>query len=271
MTIYIGPAGAPLESISTEGGIRKCAELGLNLMEVEFVQGVRMTEATGEKVGAVARECGVRLSCHGPYYVNFNAVEPEKIVRSMGHILSAAKVAHAMGAYIVVFHAGFYLGMEKDAVQKKIRAGLGECLTQMEKNGWDDVALGLETTGKHSQWGTVEEISKLCREFRNIALVIDFAHLYARGNGSLKTEAHFEALMGDFEKLKPKFLHSHFSCIKYSDKGEIKHLSMGESAEPDFRTLAPVLKKRNYDISIVCESPMLDKDALKMQGILKRA
>ena len=269
MKFYIGPAGVPLSSRSdtTQAGIERVAELGLNLMEVEFVQGVKMRPENAKPIKAVAESLGVKLSCHGPYFINLNAIEDVKVMRSRQHILAAAQIAHELGAYIVVFHAGYYLGMEKEKVAAKIKQELGECVSRMEQNGWD-VLLGLETTGKHSAWGTIEETATMSREFKNVVPVIDFAHVYARSGGKMKKSADFEAVMKQYDSLKPKLLHSHFSCIKYSDKGELSHLTMEESSEPDFKVIAPVLKRRNYDIALVSESPALERDALRMKKIL---
>ena len=267
MKFYLGPAGAPLGCSTTEEGVKMVAELGLNLMEVEFVQGVRMSEGSALRIRKVAESSGVKLSCHGPYFINFNAKEDVKIKRSRQHILETARIAHALGAYVIVFHAGYYLGMEKGKVAENIKKELKECVYLMEKSDWD-VLLGLETTGKHSAWGTIDEVAAMSREFKKVVPVIDFAHIYARTGGGLRTEEDFGAILKKYDALNLKFLHSHFSCIKYSDKGELKHLTMEESNEPDFSKLAPALKKRDYDIAIVSESPALEQDALRMKKIL---
>ena len=269
MTFYIGPAGIPNDCKvrSSEAGVKRVAELGLNLMEVEFVHGVNMGIEEAEKIGRLAESLGVKLSCHGPYFINLNAIEEGKVTRSRQHILATAKIADVLGAHVIAFHAGFYLGMDAEQVSKKIKAELGDIAATVEKNGWE-VSLGLETTGKHSAWGTIDEIIAVSRDFKNIVPVIDFAHIYARTGGGLKTSSDFEALMKKYDTLKPTSLHSHFSGIKYSEKGELRHLTFEETKEPDFAKLAPVLKKRDYDISIVCESPDLEVDALKMKKML---
>ena len=73
--LLFGTAGAPLSTKdrSSIGGVRRIRELGLGCMEVEFVRGVRMGEGTAAEVGRVAREAGVALSVHAPYYINLNS------------------------------------------------------------------------------------------------------------------------------------------------------------------------------------------------------
>ncbi len=54
--VFLGPAGIPIgakerkRSASTIDGIRYVKEIGLNAMEVEFVQGVRMTRDAAQEL-----------------------------------------------------------------------------------------------------------------------------------------------------------------------------------------------------------------------------
>jgi deoxyribonuclease-4 len=64
-------------------------------------------------------------------------------------------------------------------------------------------------------------------------------------------------------------LHCHFSGIQYTDKGERKHLPITGN-KPNFRWLAELLVEKNYKFTIICESPLLDKDALKMKQIVEK-
>ncbi|PSN89793.1 endonuclease IV, partial [Candidatus Marsarchaeota G1 archaeon OSP_B] len=70
--IYVGPAGVPISAKggSTIDGIKTVRSLGLNAMEVEFVQGVRMSPEMAKEAGKVAKELNVRLSVHAPYFIN---------------------------------------------------------------------------------------------------------------------------------------------------------------------------------------------------------
>ncbi len=74
--LLFGPAGVPLSTPrpqSSEGGIERVAELGLSCMELEFVQGVRMTEKTALEVREAARKNRIVLTAHAPYFINFHA------------------------------------------------------------------------------------------------------------------------------------------------------------------------------------------------------
>ncbi len=110
--LLFGTGGAPhsAKSPSTIDGIERIAELGLGCMEVEFVQGVRMGEAGARLVRETAIEAGVKLSAHGPYFVNLNAREPENVRASQDRIIMTARIASLCGAESITFLAAFYLG-----------------------------------------------------------------------------------------------------------------------------------------------------------------
>jgi deoxyribonuclease-4 len=79
-------------------GIRKVARMKLDCMEVEFTYGVRMSMDAAREVGALAKEKGISLSVHAPYYINLASDEKEKIVASKRRILDSCERAAVNGA-----------------------------------------------------------------------------------------------------------------------------------------------------------------------------
>ena len=59
--LLFGTGGTPhsARNRATVDGIRRIAELGLGCMEIEFVQGVKMGEASARQVAQAARENGL--------------------------------------------------------------------------------------------------------------------------------------------------------------------------------------------------------------------
>ena len=110
-TILFGTAGIPLSTpgSTTVDGIHHLHTLGLDAMEIEFVRQVYLTQNTALAVGSAAREYNIHLSAHAPYYLNLNALEPEKIAKSKAILFRAAYIGSFAGAYNVVFHPGYYL------------------------------------------------------------------------------------------------------------------------------------------------------------------
>ncbi|MFQ6009868.1 MAG: TIM barrel protein [Candidatus Aenigmatarchaeota archaeon] len=261
--VKLGPAGIPLSArgMTSVDGVRKVKELGLQAMEIEFVRGVGMKNPTAKELGKVAKELKIELSIHAPYYINLSSMERIKIRQSMKRILDSCERGHHMGAKIVVFHPGYFGKFSKEKVEEMIVHACQEMSDKIKGNGWK-VLLGPETTGKHSAFGSLEETIRLCRKVKGCKPVVDFAHLYARAMGNI-----------DFGKVLSAVrafghLHSHFSCINYTEKGERNHMILA-AKKPDFRAVAGEILKKKMDITIISESPILEKDSLKMKKVFE--
>ena len=254
--IKIGPAGSG--GLGNLKGIQRVARMKLDCMEVEFTYGVRMSLDAAREVGALAKEKGIILSVHAPYYVNLASDENEKIVASKQRILDSCERAAALGAGNVVFHAGFYQKKTAKQTYKLIKKAILEIQKKISRNKWK-VQLCPEITGKPSQFGSVEELLKLMKE-TGCGICVDFAHLYAREQGNID--------YGKVIKRLPKKFHAHFSGIEYGPKGERKHL---KTTKKFFEPLAEALLKAKRDVTLICESPRPYKDAAMMKGVVTKS
>jgi deoxyribonuclease-4 len=260
MKILVGTAGIPGSSKerSTEGGIREVKRLGLQSMEVEFVRGVAMSPEKAEAVGKVQKETGIRLSVHAPYYINL--CNPEKLRDSQKRIIDSAHRGHLMGSGVIVFHPGYYGKLGKEEAFEMVESACKEMAEVVGDNGWK-VRLGLETTGKMSQFGTVDEILGICRDNKLCVPVIDWAHLFAKYQG----DVDFKSILSKVISAGYEKLHSHFSNIEFTEKGERRHLTL-DHRQPDFGGLAKlILKSGLREINIISESPDIEGDALVMK------
>lgn len=269
--VKFGPAGVPLSAKKrdTSVGIDECARLGLEAMEVEFVRGVKMGLETALNCSKIASKLGIELSAHAPYFINLASEDKVKRKKSMSFILETAKIANALNAKYVVFHPGFYGKKPKEQCYELVKECLQEILAVIENNKWN-VLLAPETMGRQAQFGTLDEILKLSEELDRVVPTLDFAHLHARGNGSLKSQKDFDRILDEVEKkLKLKELHTHFTGVEYKEGNERKHLVL-EKGDLRFEYLAKALKPRNLKTVVISESPILEKDALEMKKIWKR-
>ena len=251
--ILVGPAGS--EGLGNLEGVRKVARMQLDCMEVAFTYGVRMSMEDAREVGALAKDKGIVLSVHAPYYINLASDEKEKIRASKKRILDACQRAHALGARNVVFHAGFYQKKTAEQTFAMVKKAIVKIQAHLKKNRWK-VKLCPEVTGKPSQFGSIDELLALKKE-TGCSLCVDFAHLYAREQGKIDYGAILKKL--------PKKFHAHFSGIAYGPKGERKHL---KTTSKFFQPLAEALLKTGKDITLICESPQPYKDAAMMKGIV---
>lgn len=262
--IHLGPAGNCLSAPDkgTLASLQQVKKLGLNAQEIEFVRFTYMTRKTAEEASVAALELGIELSVHGSYFVNFSSPDRKTVVASEKRILEAVDRAEAMGAGIVVFHPGYYGSLSPQEAAAKVREACEEMLEKMPSS---KILLGLETTGKKSQYGSLEELVELCKHVKGCVPVVDFAHIYARQGGVIDYSEVFDAL----KQLNLKHLHAHFSGIAYSNKGERNHLTI-DSKQPDFTPLAKEVLRRKLDITIISESPVLEADAVAMKKIFEK-
>ena len=189
-------AGLPLaaEGKGYKKGLGIIKEMNLDGLEVEFVHGVRMNEANQTLVQDFAKDENLIVTCHGPYYINLNSQEPEKIEASIERILETARMGKQIGAYSITFHAAFYMKQSPEEVYKTVYKSMEHICSTLESEG-NNIWIRPETTGKGTQWGTLEEIVQLSKEFKNVLPCIDFAHIHARNNGIFNTYDEFSKML----------------------------------------------------------------------------
>lgn len=268
MELLFGSAGVPrsVKNRSTDRGIRRIAELGLDCMELEFVRGIKMGESAARNIGKLAKEKGIALSSHGPYFINLNAREAEKGTASQERLLDTIRIASLCGARTVVFHAAYYMGDSPDKAYSVVKKNLQDIMHKL-KFEQNQVWVRPEVTGKISQFGTLEEVLSLSNEIEGVAPCIDFAHWHAR-TGKFNSYAEFASILEQIERQLGRAaldnMHIHVSGIAYGAKGEIKHLNLKES-DFDYVGLTKALKDFNVNGLVINESPNLEEDALLLQ------
>jgi deoxyribonuclease-4 len=251
--IKVGPAGS--SGLGDLKGVHKVVDMKLDCMEVEFTYGVRMDLETARAVGALAKEKGIILSVHAPYYINLASDEKAKIAESKKRILDSCERAALMGACNVVFHAGFYQQKTAAETYRLIKKAILGMQKFISRQGWK-VKLCPEITGKPSQFGSLEELLQLSRE-TGCGITVDFSHLYARQQGAIDYARLLKKL--------PQTFHAHFSGIEYGEKGEKKHVI---TKRKFFVPLAEALVRSNADVTIINESPQPHKDAVMMKKLV---
>ncbi len=267
--LLFGTGGVPVsaKSRSTEAGIERIAELGLGCMEIEFVQGVKMSPQAAISAGELAARKNVVLTAHGPYYINLNAAEPQKVHMSKERILQTARIAALLDARSITFHAAFYMKSTPAETYATVKKHLQDIVNTLRREG-NKVTISPEVTGKPSQFGTLEEILQLSSEIEGILPCVDFSHWHAR-TGKANSYQEFLDILDQIErKLGRQALdnmHIHLSGIAYGKSGEIKHLMLPDS---DFKygELLKALKERKVKGVVISESvPDLEQDALLLQ------
>jgi deoxyribonuclease IV len=267
--IRVGPAGYPPGSKGPVDAVERAAAMGFSALEVQFVRQVRMDAAKAEEAGRRARELDVALSAHAPYYINFCSSDPSTRDKSLEWVMRSARLCHVLHAGPVVVHAASYSKKGPGECTAMVLDALGRCRAKMEDEGMGSVQIGLETMGKKGSWGTLEEIEGVVGQLEGVVPVLDFAHLHARGGGSLKRVQDFQQVLDGVISFHKGGLHCHFSCIEFTEQGERRHLPL-EAKQPDYRRLVKPLREVASDVTLISETPPPEDGARAMLGMLRR-
>ncbi len=276
--IKFGPSGNSesfrLEGyVHTEDAAKWVKDKGLDLFEYSFGRGVNMGVEKARSIGNAFFKEGVELSVHAPYFINLATPEEEKAKNSYSYIIESAKACREMGGKRIIFHPAAQGKATREEAVSKTLERLNILANIICDNNLDDMLFCPETMGKLGQIGTVEEVTEFCKVAPFFIPTIDFGHINAREQGSLKTPKDYEDrlsyMVGELGLEKMQNFHTHFSKIMYSGKGEVKHLTFSDTEYgPEFEPLAVALKNLKLEPHIICESAGTQaEDALSMKNI----
>jgi deoxyribonuclease IV len=265
------PISTPKHPGGTVGGIARTEVLGLGALELAWVQSVRVSEEKCAEIKATAKQHRIALSVHAPYFINLNANDAEW-PRSRKRLMDAAHYGNLAGVTDVVFHPGSYFGRDPKEVLQVALPRLRDCVKEIRDAG-NPVTLRPETMGKSAMLGSLEDTLVMAAEIEGVLPCIDFAHLHARpGDGSANSYDEWTAMLKLVKKrlgaAALKKIHIHLSGIEYGPKGEKHHLPLAE-ADLKYKDLFKALRDSGASGRILCESPEMEDDALKMQKAWK--
>lgn len=250
-------------------------ENGLSAFEYQCGRGVKISEDSAKILGNKAKENGITLSIHAPYYISLSSVEEEKRIKSVDYIMQTLKAARAMGAKRIVVHSGSCASITRAEAMALATDTIKMAIKAADEAGYGDIHICPETMGKVKQLGTVDEVIKLCLIDERLIPTIDFGHVNSMTLGGLKNKEDFEEVFNKIEnKLgseRGKNFHVHYSRIEYTNAGEKKHHTFNETEyEPEFSPIAEIMAERGATPTIICESAGTQTmDSVAMQDIYK--
>jgi len=262
--LIFGISGLPIgtgQKFNYASGINYLTNFGLDAMELLFVRSINVSDKNKNAILENKITNDFYLSAHGSYYINLNADELQKQEESIQRILDGVEALSKVQGRSLIFHPGFYLKDSKGLTYDTIRKNL----SRLPYKGID---YRLETTGKGTQFGTLQELVSLCKEISSCKLCVDFAHIHARNDGSLKVYDDFaeilQYILKELGRVALDDLHIHMGGVAYSKKGEKHHLPLAES---DFNFKACLKALKNFDVKgcVICEGPRVEMDALLLK------
>jgi len=270
--LRFGTAGIPTcTKGDTIQGIKDVNSLKLGSFELEFVRSINISEEKAPEIKKAAKDNNIVLTCHAPYFINLNSTDPKIFHASIGRIVKSANITSLCGGYSICFHAGFYQKQDPKKVYENIKTGFKKILDEVkefDKNIW----IRPEISGKIAQFGDLNELIKLSKDFDQVLPCIDFSHLFARTVGKNNTLEEFNSILEQVEKIGKdsiKNMHIHVSGIEYGDKGEKHHLILEES-KFNYKDLMKALKEFKVKGYLTCESPNIEKDAILMKNYYEK-
>lgn len=274
-----GPAGRPPWFKCTMAEVPLLlAKEGLDAFEFQAVRmgmpDQRVSVERAEALKRNAEKSDVWVTLHAPYFVNLAAESEETYNKSIQRLISSMRVASWMGAHQVVVHPGYYGKLSKEEALERCIKGMRGIIDAVRSEGIRDVWLGPETSGRATQLGEVEEIAAMCEAVDQTRPTVDFAHIHARGGGAIRSKDDYAKIIDVMESRLGsdvvENLHCHYTYVEYGGKGELKHHTMEEAGYgPDFDPLAELIVKLGLSPVIISESPILDKDSIKMRDIVR--
>lgn len=261
------PKTTPKKPGGSVGAILHLKSLGLEALELGWVQSVRVTEETCGQIGQTCKDNNFCLSVHAPYFINLNA-DDEEWPKSRKRLMDAAYYGNLAGATDIIFHPGSYFGQPPDEVLERAVPRLHDCVNELRAAG-NPVILRPETMGKVAMLGSLEDTLRMSQAVEGVEPCLDFAHLHARaGDGSMNSKSEWADALNGYANYLGKDalsrLHIHLSGIEYSSKGERNHVPIAES-DFDLPALFSALFELGCSGRILCESPAMEDDALFMK------
>ena len=246
--------------------------MGLDAFEYQCGRGVNISDESAAALGRAAKEFGITMSVHSPYYINLSSREDDRVRKNIGYVLQSCNAAVHMGAERIVVHCGGLSGRTRQEALDNTLLNLTDILREMDANGYSDMRLCIETMGKQSVMGDLDEIITICNHDERLIPCIDFGHLNARSIGGVSDETSFggviDKLVNGLGYERASRMHVHFSRIEYSAKGEVRHLTFDdERFGPDPRLISIMYDKAMYP-TVICESAGTQaQDALRLKQI----
>ncbi len=260
-------------TLQAPGWVRR---YGLDAFEYEAGNGLTAGEGALRAIGEKAREHGILMSLHTPYFISLSGVDPEKRLKSIGYVEKSLRAAELLGADTIVIHSGSAAKIDR---REAMRLSFDTLEKIAETVGENPCArLGIETMGKINQLGTLDEVIEQCKVSKIYTPVVDFGHLNARALGGAFESVDdyrrvFDTIANELGDEHARYLHCHFSKIEHTQAGEKRHLIFDQTEfGPQFEPLAEAIVREGVCPRIICESAGTQaEDAKYMKEAWERA
>jgi deoxyribonuclease-4 len=130
-------------------------------------------------------------------------------------------------------------------------------------------AIGIETSGRQEVFGSIDEIIGVCQKVSGIIPVLNFAHIHARENGTLRKRENFQSIFDRTAEFCKGDFYTHLSGVEYSEGNEKRYTPI-KKGDLKFELLAECVLDNEASVTFISSSPLLEHDAMYMRVILER-
>src|SRR5208282_2561626 len=222
-----------------------------------------------QQTRALGKALDTDLTLHAPYYVDFFGSSDAR-EQSTRQIQWAGVLAQGLGARLAVTHLGFYgPGDRTDSIQQltEIVTDLSDWLAKFSKG---TVRLAIEPSGHPDVFGSREEVLELVRRVKGTVPVLNLPHIAARERTSFEEAEQLDPVIKEFVRATDGPVYLNFSGVEFYGPGEFR-LTPIKRGLVRFDPLAELLAERDYDVSVISSSPLLEHDAMYMKLLYERA
>lgn len=230
----------------------------LDCYEYSFGHGLRMGDKGAKAIAEAFKAEGIEISAHAPYFINLNCDE-DKVEGNINMILGTLSIAKKMGGKRVVMHPGTQMKKTRAEAMANAVQRLELALQAIYEHGHNNMTLAIESMGKIAQLGETDEVIQLCNMDSMLVPCIDFGHQHSRTVGGLKTKDDYRRLIDKYidglgyDKISR--CHIHFSKQQYSEKGEVRHLTLADNEYgPEYEPLIELIAEYKLEPYIISES-----------------
>ena len=266
LVVSVGPS-------DHEGGTPDFAAMGSPLKRRDSVTTLTWSLAKDyadlQQTRALAKALDTDLTLHAPYYVDFFGSSDAR-EQSTRQIEWAGVLAQGLGARLTVTHLGFYgPGDRADSIQQLTEI-VGDLSAWLGKFSKGTVRLAIEPSGHPDVFGSREEVLELVHRVKGLVPVLNLPHIAARERTSFEEPEQLEPVLKEFVRATDGPLYLNFSGVEFYGPGEFR-LTPIKRGLVRFDPLAEILSERDYDVTVISSSPLLEHDAMYMKLLYERA
>jgi hypothetical protein len=171
------------------------------------------------KIKEMAQKFNIELALHYPGLPE----SPEEAMKVF------CTICNVMDCRAFIITPDIYKNMPQDQSVRLAVYKINEIMTNLRL----PVKMGIETTGKISEVGSLEQVVDIVKRTQGTEVVLNWAHIHARGSGALRSEDDFRRVLSyvssEVGRSWVENAYFLFSGVSYGPSGEIRHIPLSQS------------------------------------------